>query len=169
MWLRCRLLDVGNCISSGANTNRYQVWISKTKPINQPYMGTLTNCSFLSLPWQRNSKSQEPGRCYFTKTHLTPESPLQAQMSKLEESGGHRRRSSRQKRGCDMASWERERERQQLIQGEIRAEVEEERHSKTVTMHQQGAWTNWDKEDHLVRALEVRTRAGHVLSMFRTI
>ncbi|KAI2644199.1 Renalase [Labeo rohita] len=34
--------------------------------------------------------------------------------------------------------------RQQMIQGEVRAEVEEERRSKTVAMRQQGAWTNWE-------------------------
>ncbi|KAL0159871.1 hypothetical protein M9458_043596, partial [Cirrhinus mrigala] len=32
----------------------------------------------------------------------------------------------------------------QMIQGEVRAEVEEERRSKTVAMRQQGAWTNWE-------------------------
>ena len=36
------------------------------------------------------------------------------------------------------------REKQQLIQGEICAEVEEERRSKTVAMHQQEVWTKWD-------------------------
>nr|XP_061785060.1 uncharacterized protein LOC133576095 [Nerophis lumbriciformis] len=36
------------------------------------------------------------------------------------------------------------RERRLMVQGEIRAEVEEERRSKTVAMRQQGAWTNWD-------------------------
>lgn len=35
-------------------------------------------------------------------------------------------------------------ERRQLIQGEIRAEMEEERHSRIVAMCQQGAWTNWE-------------------------
>ncbi|RXN37590.1 reverse transcriptase [Labeo rohita] len=31
-----------------------------------------------------------------------------------------------------------------MVQGEVRAEVEEERRSKTVAMRQQGAWTNWE-------------------------
>nr|XP_055028991.1 uncharacterized protein LOC129418090 [Misgurnus anguillicaudatus]XP_055035306.1 uncharacterized protein LOC129423146 [Misgurnus anguillicaudatus] len=35
-------------------------------------------------------------------------------------------------------------ERRQMVQREIRAEVEEERLSKTVAMRQQGAWVNWD-------------------------
>nr|XP_057943465.1 uncharacterized protein LOC131138512 [Doryrhamphus excisus] len=37
------------------------------------------------------------------------------------------------------------RERRQMVQGEIRAEVEEERRTRTVAMRQQGAWTNWDQ------------------------
>jgi len=34
--------------------------------------------------------------------------------------------------------------KRQLIQGEICAEVEEERCSRTVAICQQGAWTSWD-------------------------
>ncbi|XP_063050368.1 uncharacterized protein LOC134445223 [Engraulis encrasicolus] len=36
------------------------------------------------------------------------------------------------------------RDRRQMVQGEVRAEVEEERRSKTVAMRQQGAWINWE-------------------------
>ena len=50
-------------------------------------------------------KFKRAGRCFFTETHLTPESPLQALWSELEGSDGHRRPSSRQKRGCNMVSW----------------------------------------------------------------
>lgn len=43
-----------------------------------------------------------------------------------------------------LGSHTRGRERRQLIQDGIGAEVEEERRSRTLVMHQQGAWTNWD-------------------------
>ncbi|XP_072560565.1 uncharacterized protein [Paramormyrops kingsleyae] len=36
------------------------------------------------------------------------------------------------------------RDRRQMIQDEVRAEVEEERRSKTAAMRQQGAWINWE-------------------------
>lgn len=35
-------------------------------------------------------------------------------------------------------------ERCQMVQKAVRAEVEEECQSRTVAMHQQGAWANWD-------------------------
>ncbi|XP_076844394.1 uncharacterized protein LOC143489330 [Brachyhypopomus gauderio] len=36
------------------------------------------------------------------------------------------------------------REKRQMVQNEIRAEVEEDRRVKMVAMHQQGAWTRWE-------------------------
>lgn len=36
------------------------------------------------------------------------------------------------------------REQHQMVQDEIRAEVEEDRQTKVIGMYQQGAWTRWE-------------------------
>ncbi|XP_028316518.1 uncharacterized protein LOC114471795 isoform X5 [Gouania willdenowi] len=59
----------------------------------------------------------------------------------------------------------RDKEKRQLVQDEIRAELEEERHSKMVSMSKQGAWTRWEHAEarkltwaELWRAEPLRTK-----------
>lgn len=94
-----------------------------------PCMGTPTSVKSLKSP--------------VSETHLTPGSPPQVSGSELGGSGGHRRQSMRQRHGI-LVGWVAvgRAATRLMVQGETRAEGEEERQSRTVAVRQQGAWAN---------------------------